>query len=103
MKDETARRLLAFARETVRAAVSGERLPSIETEDEELKAPAGAFVTLKSGGTLRGCIGTFSTKTPLIEAVRSMAKASSTEDPRFADHRIRAEEERLVLTRGWGG
>ena len=92
MKDETARRLLSLARETVRAAVTGEDLPSVETDDDELLSPAGAFVTLKSEKALRGCIGTFSTTVPLIETVRNMARASSTEDPRFAGQRIRAEE-----------
>ncbi len=44
---------------------------------------AGAFVTLKTGSALRGCIGIFESEKPLYRVVQEMAVASSTQDPRF--------------------
>ena len=92
MKTENARRLMEIARESVRAAVAGRTPAPTQTDDEELTAKRGVFVTLKSGERLRGCIGTFSATSPLVRAVEEMARASSTEDPRFLDDAIRPHE-----------
>ncbi|WP_287152807.1 AmmeMemoRadiSam system protein A [Candidatus Solincola tengchongensis] len=55
-----------------------ERLP------EELRERAGAFVSLKKGGELRGCIGTFQpTRDNLAEEIVSNAISAATRDPRF--------------------
>jgi AmmeMemoRadiSam system protein A len=43
----------------------------------------GAFVTLRSGGELRGCIGHIAADRPLGDVVARMAVAAATEDPRF--------------------
>lgn len=62
-----------------------ERLP------EELRGRAGAFVSLKKGGELRGCIGTFQpTRDNLAEEIVSNAISAATRDPRF--HPVRPEE-----------
>jgi hypothetical protein len=45
---------------------------------------AGAFVTLKEKGELRGCIGRFTSDIPLYKVIQEMAIASSTEDTRFS-------------------
>jgi AmmeMemoRadiSam system protein A/AmmeMemoRadiSam system protein B len=52
---------------------------------EMLSRKAGAFVSLKKGGRLRGCIGTISSTRPSIaeEIVRN-AVSAGTGDPRFA-------------------
>jgi hypothetical protein len=52
-------------------------------EGEALLQPAGAFVTLKERGELRGCIGTTEGRGPLCAAVRDMAIAAAVRDPRF--------------------
>lgn len=44
---------------------------------------AGAFVTLKKKGELRGCIGRFTADIPLYQVIRQMAIASATQDNRF--------------------
>ncbi len=44
----------------------------------------GAFVTLRKGAELRGCIGTFSEDKPLYEAVTEMAAAAAVRDSRFS-------------------
>jgi len=77
--------LLAMARDTVRAVVTGTGMPQPHSDDPALIAPCGCFVTLKSRGRLRGCIGQFTSDRPLIELVVEMAEASASKDPRFFD------------------
>lgn len=43
----------------------------------------GLFVTLRKGGTLRGCIGTFSAPGPLFRSVPEYTLQSAFFDPRF--------------------
>jgi len=84
--------LLDIARDAVAAAVRGETPPEVAADDQQLNATCGAFVTLKSAGRLRGCIGRFTSDLPLLQTVQQMAAASATEDPRFLDNRIRPDE-----------
>lgn len=50
---------------------------------EQLDAPCGAFVTLKIGASLRGCIGNMRSTRPLRKTVEEMARSSAFRDPRF--------------------
>jgi AmmeMemoRadiSam system protein A len=50
---------------------------------EKLRSRFGAFVTLKKGGRLRGCIGHIMGDAPLVETLAKMARAAAFEDPRF--------------------
>ena len=85
--DEAQRRtLLALARDAVKATVTGAPLPTPQSDDPALTAPCGCFVTLKTRGRLRGCIGQFVSDRPLVELVVEMAEASASKDPRFFDH-----------------
>jgi AmmeMemoRadiSam system protein A len=92
MNESQRQALLKVARDTVEAAIK--RLPSEnpQSDDPELNAHCGCFVTLKNGEQLRGCIGQFTSELPLIELVAQMAKASSTGDPRFFGDRISERE-----------
>lgn len=92
MKPELARTLLRVAREAVTAVVNGRQPPKIEDPDPRLTRHQGAFVTLKTHGDLRGCIGQFVAEKPLIEVVQDRAVASATLDPRFAMNRLRPDE-----------
>jgi AmmeMemoRadiSam system protein A len=92
MDDRQKTLLLSIARDTVKAAVAGAPLPQPESDDPELKAHCGCFVTLKNRGRLRGCIGQFTSDKPLIRLVVEMAKASATSDPRFRADRVTPEE-----------
>jgi AmmeMemoRadiSam system protein A len=84
MLSENARKtLLNIARSTVEAVVRGERLPQFDVQDAELSGLQGAFVTLRTQGNLRGCIGRFVADEPLWRIVQEMAVASAREDPRF--------------------
>lgn len=49
-----------------------------------LSRPCGAFVTLKAGERLRGCIGNVVGDGPLWDTVVAMARAAAFQDPRFA-------------------
>jgi len=49
----------------------------------DLERKSGAFVTLKIGPNLRGCIGYIEALKPLARTVREMAKAAAFQDPRF--------------------
>ena len=46
-------------------------------------ARAGAFVTLRIGGDLRGCIGYPHAELPLVEVVQRCAVSAAIADPRF--------------------
>ncbi|MCC6486275.1 MAG: AmmeMemoRadiSam system protein A [Candidatus Hydrogenedentes bacterium] len=85
MTADEERTLLRIARDSLEAWVlRGERLnlkpyPLTET----LRASHGAFVTLRTGGELRGCIGHTVGRQPLAESVRDNAINASSRDPRF--------------------
>ncbi len=92
LSQESREELLGIARQSVEAAIRGEDLPEVESENEELQEECGAFVTLKTEGQLRGCLGRFMSDLPLWKTVRKMAAAAATEDPRFAGMRLTPEE-----------
>ena len=72
------RSLEAWVRNSEKISVP-EGLPS-----EMTSRRAGAFVSLKKHGQLRGCIGTIAATTPSVaqEIIRN-ARSAATEDPRF--------------------
>jgi AmmeMemoRadiSam system protein A len=84
--------LLKTAKDTVASVIKGQEPQNTESDDPELNAPCGCFVTLKSHEQLRGCIGQFISDKPLIELIVDMAQASATSDPRFLDNPITEEE-----------
>ena len=84
--------LLKTARDTVEAVIINEPIPKPESDDPELNANCGCFVTLKNRDRLRGCIGQFTSEIPLLELVVEMARASATGDPRFFADPITADE-----------
>ena len=59
MSPETGKMLLKLARDTVRAHLNGEKLPPLPNPADPGPSFGGAFVTLRSGRRLRGCIGLF--------------------------------------------
>jgi AmmeMemoRadiSam system protein A len=85
MLNETQRQtLLQIARTSIEAVLNGSR-PQLDASDydDELRRPAGAFVTLTEGGDLRGCIGSIVAVEPLYRAVSSSAISAAFRDPRF--------------------
>ncbi|NOY64304.1 MAG: AmmeMemoRadiSam system protein A [Nitrospirae bacterium] len=77
--------LVELARRAVEAYIREKRIITPpENLTEEMKARAGVFVSLKKGGQLRGCIGTFlPTTNNVAEEVIKNAISAATQDPRF--------------------
>jgi AmmeMemoRadiSam system protein A len=82
LTDSDRRVLLRIAREAIVAHLRGLDAPALAAAGD-LGLPAGAFVTLRRAGTLRGCIGYLERDRPLIEVVASSAVSAAIEDPRF--------------------
>jgi AmmeMemoRadiSam system protein A len=55
-----------------------------------LGPPRGAFVTIRNGGELRGCIGRLQPSGPLAELVAELAVSAASRDPRFEP--VRSDE-----------
>jgi AmmeMemoRadiSam system protein A len=82
--DKEKRVLLLAARESIQNSFEGKSPSQIDyLVYPRLKLPLGAFVTLKSGGALRGCIGYILSKASLYETVCEAAKQAAFSDPRF--------------------
>ncbi|MBN2491234.1 MAG: AmmeMemoRadiSam system protein B [Planctomycetes bacterium] len=83
--DET--RLLALARRTLAHALAHGRVPEAEELGTELtpamKNIGAAFVTLRKGGQLRGCIGDIFAQRPLYRSVMLNAVHAARNDRRF--------------------
>ncbi|GAB4309843.1 MAG: hypothetical protein Kow0097_11150 [Candidatus Bipolaricaulota bacterium] len=84
---------VALARSAIAAYVSeGRRIstpPDLPPELTSLRR--GVFVSIKKGGALRGCIGTYEpSEDNLAEEVIANAIRAATQDPRFPP--VRAEE-----------
>jgi uncharacterized protein len=117
--------LFKVAREAIAAAVAGHEFSANPPDSERLRTPSGAFVTLRRGPRLRGCIGQIVGLEPLVEVIAYCARAAALDDPRFAPVRpdevpeldieisvlspleditpdkIVAGKHGLVVTRGW--
>jgi AmmeMemoRadiSam system protein A len=80
---ERRRELLALARESI-----GRRLEGVEPIEPSERPHAdeashGVFVTLRSRGELRGCIGTLAAEEGIARTVAEFAVRAGFEDPRF--------------------
>ena len=84
------RELLRIARATLREYLTTGFMPPGAPHRKSLLEPRGAFVTIHTGGELRGCIGRVDADTPLYLAVEQLAVSAATRDPRFEP--LRAEE-----------
>jgi AmmeMemoRadiSam system protein A len=75
--------LRRLACEAIEHRLLGKPMPSREGESERLKEKRGAFVTLKTKGQLRGCIGHTQPIKALSQTIIDMAQAAAFQDPRF--------------------
>lgn len=91
MDDAQRKELLAFARATAAAHLSGQSPPAAPKLEPAISKCSGAFVTLHNRGRLRGCIGRFADHVDVVETVREMAVAA-TSDPRFLGEPVTAAE-----------
>lgn len=74
---------MEIARSSVEHAVQGREANLPATRDDALLQLAGAFVTLRRRGELRGCIGLVEPTLPLWQSVERAAALAATQDFRF--------------------
>ena len=84
--EEEKAQLFTIARNSIRSVLYDNKSIVLDEKrmPEKLKMQMGAFVTLKINGTLRGCIGRFTSSDPLFNVVNASALSSAFEDPRFS-------------------
>ena len=75
--------LLDIARRAIAQGVAKREPLEVDVPAGALGEPAGAFVTLRRGKRLRGCIGRLASGEPLARVVALAAVSSALEDPRF--------------------
>jgi len=77
--------LVQVATESVQHAVRERRTWRPDPADyaPALQQPGAAFVTLRSRGRLRGCIGQLTASQSLVSCVADRARAAALDDPRF--------------------
>jgi len=77
--------LLQLAREALEAAVQGKPAPAVDVLrlSPAVLRPGCCFVTLTTGGELRGCIGGLLPQQSLYEDVRERAAQAALKDYRF--------------------
>lgn len=80
---EERRTLLGLARSAIAKKLKLDHQAVEVKSTPGLSSKSGAFVSLHRRGSLRGCIGTFSSETPLSNTVEDMARAAAFDDPRF--------------------
>ena len=89
--EDQKRALVRIARDAVVRATSRTAGAEIAVADAgAFPEASGAFVTLKRGGHLRGCIGTLDCRHSLPEEIARVAVSAAREDPRFEP--LRASE-----------
>ncbi len=84
LDDSAKQELLTLARFTLETYLSTRQTPEYATRRPELQSRAGAFVTLRRGEELRGCIGHVAAETPLYQTIQTCAISAAVEDTRFA-------------------
>jgi AmmeMemoRadiSam system protein A len=75
--------LLNLARQAISQYLKNKTTIQVDPEDKLLKEKRGAFVTLKNGDQLRGCIGYPLPIKPLYQTIIEAAIAAATQDYRF--------------------
>jgi len=85
LSHKAGRALVILARQALERSLAKRHVP-FEAELErhpELSQARGVFVTLKTSGTLRGCIGQIETDQPLLKTVPLIAMEAALHDSRF--------------------
>jgi AmmeMemoRadiSam system protein A len=83
LSDQEKSKLHEIARQSIASGLAGLRPQPLKDLSGVLQEPRGAFVTLHSHGSLRGCIGLIEAVKPLAETIQEMAYSAAFSDPRF--------------------
>jgi AmmeMemoRadiSam system protein B/AmmeMemoRadiSam system protein A len=81
--DEEKKGLLDLARNAITGYVTNGKIPEVEIKNPKLKTDGAVFVTIKTNGSLRGCIGHIQPIMPLYQSVIKNAVDACSSDPRF--------------------
>ncbi|AQQ09339.1 hypothetical protein L21SP3_01143 [Sedimentisphaera cyanobacteriorum] len=92
MEEKSRQKIIELAENAAASEIAGRPFTPEKPEESELSARRGCFVTLKTSGELRGCIGCFTSQEPLYKTVCSMARSSVSSDPRFAGRRLKSSD-----------
>lgn len=92
LSNEAEAALKKLVREGLEAAVNNKPYHPKDPGLPELEKECGCFVTLRTAGNLRGCIGCFSSDDPLWKTAPEYAAHSALRDPRFGANRLKPEE-----------
>ena len=84
LEDGDRKELLRIARVTLKEFLKHGRMPPGAPHRPSLLVHAPAFVTLRSAGRLRGCIGHTDPVTPLYRTIADLAVSAARRDPRFS-------------------
>jgi AmmeMemoRadiSam system protein B/AmmeMemoRadiSam system protein A len=83
LAEDEKRVLLELARESIRGHLSSRKTSLPDDLPDRLRREQGVFVTLRSQGHLRGCIGHMADDTPVSQLVAAMALQAAFNDMRF--------------------
>ncbi len=83
LTEDERRQILAIARDAIATSLGGGAPAAPVKGSGRLSEPGGAFVTIRLGGRLRGCIGYIESPLPLANVVAEVAVKSASQDPRF--------------------
>ncbi|MCP4600564.1 MAG: AmmeMemoRadiSam system protein B [Proteobacteria bacterium] len=78
------RYLMDLAKKAVTAAAKGEPFKPEKPTSKFLAEQGAAFVTLKKGERLRGCIGHVIARIPLFQCIADVARSATIHDTRFS-------------------
>lgn len=86
--EEQGQRLLQVARRTIGARLGTLEEPDMIVSDRDIAEPdfqekRGTFVTLKTRGQLRGCMGCLTPSETILEGIQHNAINAAFKDPRF--------------------
>ena len=76
--------LLTIARQALEQHLLGKSVGGLPEIPASLTEPGAAFVTLRTEGSLRGCVGSVDATKALSDTVAHCAVAAATSDPRFS-------------------
>ncbi len=83
--------LLSTARVAITARINDQKFNPRDILPPNVQPPVGlggAFVTLKKGDSLRGCIGHLESSSPISDTIAELACSAAFSDPRFPPLRM---------------
>lgn len=92
LTDEQKEKLLQIARDTITLYLKEGKIFKPQVDDPKLKEYRGLFVTLRTDGDLRGCMGDMMGDKPLYLGVVERALSALRDDPRFSFNRLTEED-----------